>query len=64
MQRYIRLIAYHPAIVSGRAGRDVEELSGAELVDGSILHGGGGTAGEDESDVLDVAAWAPTVGPT
>src|SRR5580658_7595436 len=56
MQGDVGLVADHPAIVTWGAGRNVEECAGAEFVDGTVVHGGGGTAGEDEADVFDVAA--------
>jgi hypothetical protein len=52
----VRLVADHPAIVAGRTRRDVEEGAGAEFVDGAVVHGGGGAAGEDQADVFDIAA--------
>jgi|SRR5580658_4249778 hypothetical protein len=56
MQGDIRLIADYPAIVAGRAWRNVEEGAGAEFVDGAVVHGRGGAAGEDQADVFDIAA--------
>src|ERR1700742_996949 len=37
MDRHVRLVADNPAIVPGR---NVEEVSGLQLIDGSIVHGG------------------------
>jgi hypothetical protein len=49
-------VADYPAIVAGRAGRYVEKGAGAEFVDGAVFHSSGGATGNDQADVLDVAA--------
>jgi hypothetical protein len=56
MERDVGGVTDDPAIVAGRAGGNVEERAGAEFVDGAVVEGGGGAAGEDQADVFDVAA--------
>jgi hypothetical protein len=53
MQRDIGLVADHPAVVSGC---DVEDISGAHLDDGAVVHCSSRAAGDDQADVLDRAA--------
>src|SRR5260370_15328363 len=59
MQRDVRRIPHHPAIVTGRSGWDVKERAGAEFVDGAVLHRGRGTAGEHQPTMLDVTSRCP-----
>src|SRR5689334_14133294 len=54
VQRDVRLVADDPAVVW--RGGDVEQLAGAELVDGAVVERDGGGAGEHQPDVLDRAA--------
>ena len=42
--------------MTGRSGRNIKKLAGAEFVDRAIFHGRRRAAGEYKSDVLDVAA--------
>ena len=50
MQRDIRFIADHPAVV---AGRDIEEVAGLHFNNPAVIHGGGGASGNNHADVLD-----------
>src|SRR5438045_9720649 len=52
MQRDIRFVAYHPAIV---AGPDVKQISRPHLVVAASLHSTSGTAGYDHADMFDFA---------
>jgi hypothetical protein len=68
VERDIRSVAYDPTVVTGRAGRDVEKRAGAQFVDGAVLHGSSSAAGDDQSDVLHIAArgtdrWPNVLGP-
>jgi hypothetical protein len=56
MQGDVGHIADYPTVVPGWARRDVEEGARAEFVYGAVFHGGSGRAGEDQTNVLDVAA--------
>src|ERR1700690_227790 len=62
MQRDIGRIAYHPTIVSGRAGRDVKDHAGTEFVDGAVFHCSRRTTGEHQPNMLDVAERRPHAG--
>src|SRR5215470_14607591 len=53
MQRDIRLIADHPAIV---AGCDVEDITRAHLDDAPVIHGYHAASGNDHPHMLDLAA--------
>jgi hypothetical protein len=55
MQGDVRLIAYHPTIVSGR---DVENISRLHLDNAAVVHGGGLPTGDDHAYVLHAAAFA------
>src|SRR5208283_4622254 len=59
MQRNVGLIAYHPAIVSRRPGRDVKQHAGPQLVNRTIVHRRCGTAGDYQPNMLDIAARSP-----
>jgi len=68
MQGDIRFITDHPAVVTGRSGRNVEERTSAEFVNGTVLHRSRGAAGEYQSNMLYVAArsadaWPDVNGP-
>src|SRR5687768_5120130 len=52
MQRHIRLVADHPAVV---AGRDVKEVAGAHLDHPAVVHRRRRAARHDHSDMLDQA---------
>src|SRR4029453_7394386 len=54
MQRHVRLVANHPAVVRRRW--NVKEASGTQLDDGPVFEGSGCSARDDEADVLDRAA--------
>jgi len=56
MEGDVGLVANYPAVVAWGAGRDVKEGAGPEFVDGAVVHGGCGAAGEDQADVFDIAA--------
>src|SRR5271156_1899808 len=55
MEGDVGLVADYPAVMTWGAGRNVEEGAGAEFVDGAVVHGGGGAAGENQADMFDVA---------
>src|SRR5277367_4853543 len=55
MEGDVGLVANYPAIVAWGAGRDVKEGAGPEFVDGAVVHGGGGAAGDNQADMFDVA---------
>src|SRR5713226_2954483 len=63
MQRNVRRITHHPAIVTGRSGWNIKEHSGAEFVDRAVLHRSSGTSGEHHPNMLDVAARRAHAGP-
>ena len=63
MQRDVWCITHHPTIVTGRSMWNVEERAGAEFVDGAVIHRRSGTARENQTDVLDVAARSAYAGP-
>lgn len=56
MQRYVGLVAQHPAVM---AWRDVEEVSRIQLFYRSPVHCRRGASGDDEPDVLHIAAPLP-----
>ena len=54
--------------LSWPGGPGGEEHAGAQFVDGTVFHSGGGAAGKDQADVLHVAArsayaWTYVEGP-
>src|ERR1700686_2848645 len=61
MQRHVGLITEHPRVV--RLGRDVEQVSGAQFDHPAVRECRGGSAGDDEPDVLDVAPRLPETTP-
>ena len=64
VQRNVGLVADDPAVVSGWTGRNIEEHAGAKLVNFAVVHGRGSAAGDDESDMLDIAARCADARPT
>src|SRR5438105_558528 len=52
VERDIRLVADHPAVVSWR---DVENVAGAHLEYAAVVHRRRGAAGHDHADMLDLA---------
>jgi hypothetical protein len=52
----VGLVAYYPAVMTWGAGGNVEQGARAEFVDAAVVHGGAGTAGQDQADVFDIAA--------
>src|SRR6266404_3436364 len=56
VQRDVRLIADHPAVVSGR---DVEDVASFHLDHAAIVHGGDRSSGDHNAYMLDVAALLP-----
>jgi hypothetical protein len=56
MEGYVRLIADHPAIVTGRARGNVEQDARAEFVNGAIFHGSRSAAGNHHSYMFNIAA--------
>jgi hypothetical protein len=52
VERYIRLVADDPAIMTGRNVKDIPCL---QLYDCTVFHRGGRVAGDDDADVLDIA---------
>jgi hypothetical protein len=61
MQRHVGLITEHPRVV--RLGRDVEQVPGAHLDHPAVRECRGGSAGDDEADVLDLAPRLPETEP-
>jgi hypothetical protein len=69
MKGDIRLIADHPAIVTGGAGRNIKESAGAEFVDAAVVQCSSGATGDHQPNMLDVAArgtdtWSDMNGPS
>jgi hypothetical protein len=56
VERDVSLITYHPAIVTGGAGRNIEESAGGKFANGAAFDGRSRTAGKCQAHVLDVAA--------
>jgi hypothetical protein len=60
MQRYVRLIADDPAVV--RDWRNIKQISGSQFSLRSIGEGGHGAAGNDHSNMLNIAQGLPSDG--